>query len=115
MLTPLLASAAWPDALPGLQALYKAGKLTATLSNGSTRLLVDLARHSSPRLPFDLILSATLAGGTYKPEPKTYQGVCHALDVPMEKAAMVASHVWDLEAAAKQGVSRCFPGTSRGQ
>ena len=40
---------AWPDSLPGLEALYEAGKLTATLSNGNTRLLVDLVRlHSSP-------------------------------------------------------------------
>lgn len=40
--------AAWPDSQPGLQALRDAGKFTTTLSNGSTRLLMDLVSGASP-------------------------------------------------------------------
>ncbi len=92
--------------LAAFLALAQTAQLTAPRFSSTSP--PSQARHSSPRLPFDLIVSATLTGGTYKPEPKTYQGVCQALDLPTNKTAMVASHVWDLEAAAKQGV-RPFP------
>jgi len=64
---------------------------------------IGQARHSSPPLPFDLILSGSLVGA-YKPDPKTYLGACAAFDLPPERVAMVAAHVHDLEAASRHGV-----------
>lgn len=65
------------------------------------------ARHSTPPLPFDLILSGSLLGA-YKPDPKTYLGACAAFDLRPYQVAMVAAHVHDLEAADKHGVSRSY-------
>ncbi|ORY73246.1 HAD-like domain-containing protein [Leucosporidium creatinivorum] len=102
----------WPDSSPGLQAVksleQKEGDdgrriILGTLSNGSARLLVDLARHST--LPFDLILSGDLLS-SYKPNPTMYHRACSLLDLQPEEVGMVASHIYDLRAAASCGV-RC--------
>ncbi|MEV0218360.1 hypothetical protein [Streptomyces sp. NPDC050704] len=58
----------WPDSRDGRPQLRET-RITATLSNGSTALLIHLAR--AGRLPFDTILSAELIP-SYKPDPKVH-------------------------------------------
>ncbi|KAI0824066.1 haloacid dehalogenase [Trametes gibbosa] len=94
----------WPDATHGLYAL-KNKKMIIALSNGNMRFLVDVAKHAD--LPFDAVLSVDLFG-TCKPNPKVYQGALHYLELPAEKCAMVAAHMWDLQAAAKQGMRTVY-------
>lgn len=95
--------------------------LVGTLSNGSTRLLIDLvrpllssshgpililsvqARHA--KLPWDFVFAADLLKA-YKPSPKMYLGACELLALEPGQVAMVASHIYDLRAAAKYGVRR---------
>ena len=56
----------WPDSRDGPSQLRETD-ITATLSNGSTALLIHFAR--AGRLPFDIILRAELIH-SYKPDPK---------------------------------------------
>ncbi|KAH9851360.1 haloacid dehalogenase [Lenzites betulinus] len=94
----------WPDASRGLYALKKQ-KMVIALSNGNMRFLIDVAKHAD--LPFDAVLSVDLFG-TCKPDPKVYKGALHYLELPAEKCAMVAAHLWDLQAAAKQGMKTVY-------
>ncbi len=68
-------------------------------------LLVDLAR--SGRLPFDCILSTELVK-THKPDPRPTAWCRSLLAVRPEQAMMVASHAYDLSAAAEHGMRTAF-------
>jgi 2-haloacid dehalogenase len=94
----------WPDAVAGLTRLRSRFVLT-TLSNGGVALLIDLNR--AARLPFDCILSTEMVK-TYKPDPRVYRLVPDLLAVHPEQAMMVASHAYDLAAAAEQGIRTAF-------
>ena len=94
----------WPDAVDGMSRLRSRYVLT-TLSNGGMAHLVDLNR--AARLPFDCVLSTELVK-TYKPDPRVYQLVPDLLAVRPEESMMVASHVYDLAAAASEGMRTAF-------
>jgi 2-haloacid dehalogenase len=94
----------WPDAVGGMTRLRSRYVLT-TLSNGGMAHLVDLNR--AARLPFDCILSTELVQ-TYKPDPRVYRLVPDLLAVRPQEAMMVASHAYDLAAAAGHGMRTAF-------
>jgi len=94
----------WPDAVAGMTRL-RSRFVLATLSNGGMAHLVDLNRAS--RLPFDCVLSVELVR-TYKPDPRVYRLVPDLLAVRPEESMMVASHPYDLAAAARQGMRTAF-------
>lgn len=91
---------AWPDAVEGMTRLHRRYVLAA-LSNGGMAHLVDVARFA--QLPFDCILSTELVK-TYKPDPRVYRMVPELLRVQPNQAMMVASHPYDLSAAATHGL-----------
>lgn len=94
----------WPDAVGGMSRLRSRYVLT-TLSNGGIAHLVDLNR--AAHLPFDCVLSVELVR-TYKPDPRVYRLVPDLLAVRPEASMMVASHSYDLAAAAGQGMRTAF-------
>jgi 2-haloacid dehalogenase len=94
----------WPDAVSGLTRL-RARFLLTTLSNGGMAHLVDLNR--AARLPFDCVLSTELVR-SYKPDPRVYRLVPDLLAVRPQQSMMVASHTYDLAAAAGQGMRTAF-------
>jgi len=94
----------WPDTIGGLVRL-KTKYIIAPLSNGNVSLLVDLAKNSG--LPWDLILSAELAGH-YKPDPEVYLSAVELLSLRPEEVMMVAAHRSDLEAARSCGLRTGF-------
>ena len=94
----------WPDAVGGMSRLRSRYVLT-TLSNGGIAHLVDLNR--AAHLPFDCVLSVELVR-TYKPDPRVYRLVPDLLAVRPEESMMVASHSYDLAAAAGQGMRTAF-------
>jgi len=94
----------WPDAVEGM-ARMRARHVLAALSNGGMAHLVDLNR--AARLPFDCVLSVELVR-TYKPDPRVYRLVPDLLAVRPEQSMMVASHAYDLAAAAGQGMRTAF-------
>jgi 2-haloacid dehalogenase len=95
---------AWPDAVTGLNRL-RAAYVVTTLSNGGLAHQVHVARFAT--LPFDCILATELVK-TYKPDPRVYQLVPSLFHVPAERVMMVASHPYDLAAAAGQGFRTAF-------
>jgi 2-haloacid dehalogenase len=94
----------WPDAVRGMSRLRSRYVLT-TLSNGGTAHLVDLNR--AAHLPFDCVLSVELVR-TYKPDPRVYRLVPDLLAVRPGESMMVASHSYDLAAAAGEGMRTAF-------
>lgn len=97
---------AWPDAVPGMKRLRVPFLLT-TLSNGGMAHQVDVVRFAE--LPFDCILATELAK-TYKPDPRVYKLVPSLLRVRPDQVMMVASHPYDLKAAAAEGFKTAFVG-----
>lgn len=94
----------WPDAVEGLTRL-KRKFIIATLSNGNVSLLTNMAKHAG--LPWDVILSAELAGH-YKPDPEAYLTAAKLLDLTPGEVMMVAAHPDDLAAAARVGFQTAY-------
>jgi len=94
----------WPDAPRGLRRLKKR-YIIATLSNGNTGLLVNMAKHGD--LPWDCVFSSETFRH-FKPDPEMYLGAADALDLRPDQVMMVASHKHDLRAAAQHGLKTAF-------
>jgi 2-haloacid dehalogenase len=95
----------WPDSVPGLTRL-KQRFIVATLSNGTVRLLTDMAKHCG--LPWDAVLGSDLVRH-YKPDPEMYRSAIDLLGAGDPGAVMmVAAHNNDLRAAAEQGMKTAF-------
>ena len=94
----------WPDTVRGLKRL-KSKFIIATLSNGNTSLLVNMAKHAG--LPWDTVFSSDTFK-LFKPDPGMYLGAAGALDLEPAEVMMVAAHKPDLRAAAKCGLKTAF-------
>ena len=94
----------WPDSIPGLNRLGTR-YFVASLSNGHVRLLADMAKRA--RIPWDLILSAELAGH-YKPDERAYSTAANLLNLAPERVMMVAAHEMDLDAARDAGLQTAY-------
>ena len=94
----------WPDVVKGLKRL-KSRYIIATLSNGNTGLLVNMAKRGG--LPWDCVFSSETFHH-FKPDPEMYLGAADALDLKPEQVLMVASHKHDLRAAAQNGLKTAF-------
>lgn len=97
----------WPDSAKGLAAIHadERGILAGTLSNGSLKLLVDLARHADLR--WDFVFAGDLLK-SYKPNPAVYLGACTLLGLEPSQVCMVAAHIEDLRAAASFGLRTIY-------
>jgi 2-haloacid dehalogenase len=94
----------WPDTVRGLKRL-KSKFVVATLSNGNTSLLVNMAKHAG--LPWDTVFSSDTFK-LFKPDPGMYLGAAGALDLDPGQVMMVAAHKPDLRAAAQSGLKTAF-------
>jgi 2-haloacid dehalogenase len=94
----------WPDSVRGLKRL-KSTFIIATLSNGNTGLLVNMARFGG--LPWDCIFSSDTFK-RFKPDPEMYLGAVDMLSLTAAEVMMVAAHKGDLRAAAQCGLKTAF-------
>ena len=94
----------WPDSVRGLKRL-KSQRIIATLSNGNTSLLVNMAKFGG--LPWDCVFSSDTFN-LFKPDPGMYLGAADRLDLKPGEVMMVAAHKGDLRAAAQQGLKTAF-------
>ena len=95
----------WPDSVPGLTRIKKK-YIIATLSNGTVRLLTDMAKHCG--LPWDTVLGSDLVRH-YKPDAEMYRSAIEFLGSgDPEAVMMVAAHNGDLVSAAKHGMKTAF-------
>jgi 2-haloacid dehalogenase len=90
----------WPDSIEGIGRL-KERFIVAPLSDGSTRLLVNMAKYGG--LPWDTILGADISR-SYKPMPQVYLHACKLLDLSPDRAMLIAAHDYDLDAARGCGL-----------
>ncbi|ORB68290.1 haloacid dehalogenase, type II [Mycobacterium scrofulaceum] len=95
---------AWPDAVPGLTRLRSAYTL-ATLSNADVSAVIEISKRAG--LPWDAIFAAEMAG-VFKPDPAIYRMAAAYLGLPPGEIMMVASHKYDLRAAAALGCRTAF-------
>ncbi|MEM9063722.1 MAG: haloacid dehalogenase type II [Pseudomonadota bacterium] len=94
----------WPDSIPGLRRLAQKF-IIGPLSNGSTPLLVNMAKRAG--IPWDVIMSSDATRG-YKPDPKTYLGACEMMGLAPTEVMMCAAHNSDLAAAASHGLHTAY-------
>ena len=94
----------WPDTVRGLKRL-KSKFVIATLSNGNTSLLVNMAKHGG--LPWYCVFSSDTFK-LFKPDPGMYHGAVGMLDLKPEDVMMVAAHKPDLRAAERCGLKTAF-------
>lgn len=94
----------WPDAVPGLLRLRTKYTL-ATLSNADVSAVVEISRLGE--LPWHAIFTAEMAAA-FKPDPRTYLMASRYLGYEPNDIMMVASHKYDLRAAAGLGFGTAF-------
>jgi len=95
----------WPDSVPGLTRIKKKF-IIATLSNGTVRLLTDMAKHCS--LPWDTVLGSDLVKH-YKPDAEMYRSAIEFLGSGDASAVMmVAAHNGDLLKAQSHGMKTAY-------
>lgn len=93
---------AYPDAVTVLEALKRAGRPAAILSNGSPRML-SAAVQSARLGPFlDHVVSIEEVG-VYKPHPRVYELMVRRLDLDAEHICFISSNGWDAAGAAHFG------------
>jgi 2-haloacid dehalogenase len=94
----------WPDVVPGLTRLKSAFTL-ATLSNADVAAVVNISKRAG--LPWDAIFAAEMAG-VFKPDPAIYRMAATYLGLDGAEIMMVASHKYDIRAAAGLGFRTAF-------
>jgi 2-haloacid dehalogenase len=94
----------WPDVAPGLSWL-KSEFTLATLSNADVSTVINISKRA--RLPWDAIFAAEMAG-VFKPDPAIYQMAATYLGLDPADIMMVASHKYDIRAAAGLGFRTAF-------
>lgn len=92
----------YPDALTVLEALKRAGRPAAILSNGSPRMLGAAVQSAGLGHLLDHVISIEDAG-IYKPHPRVYELAVRRLRIDAERICFVSSNGWDAAGAAHFG------------
>jgi 2-haloacid dehalogenase len=95
---------AWPDSAEGIGKI-KRDFIVGPLSNGTTALLVDMAKAAG--LPWDVILGSDISRA-YKPSPDAYRKPAALLGLDPGQVMLVAAHNSDLKAARRAGLATAF-------
>jgi 2-haloacid dehalogenase len=94
----------WPDSIAGISQIRQ-DYIVGPLSNGHTRLLLNMAKASG--LPWDLILGADVTCA-YKPDPMAYQRPAAFLGLAPGEVMLAAAHNGDLAGARAAGLATAF-------
>jgi len=93
-----------PDVPDGVRALRAGGLRLVTLTNGSAQVAERLFTDAGIRDQFERLLSVEDAGA-WKPAPAAYGYASAACQVPAEQLVLIAVHPWDIDGAARAGIS----------
>lgn len=96
-----------PDIPGGVQGLREAGFRLVTLSNGSAQVAERLLSAGGIRDEFDALLSVEDAGA-WKPARAAYDHAARTCGVELGEMLLVAVHPWDLDGAARAGLSTAW-------
>lgn len=94
----------WPDAVPGIARL-KTSYIVGPLSNGSVRLLTDMAKATG--LGWDVVFGSDILR-RYKPDPETYLGAARLLGLEPRQLMLASAHNADLAHARRNGLMTAF-------
>lgn len=92
----------WPDVLPALKTLQRAGTRLAFLSNLTPKILDSGIKNSGLEGVFEYVLSTDKIK-TYKPDPRAYQMAIDSFGLRKEEILFVASSGWDAAGAKSFG------------
>ena len=93
---------AYADARAVLEALRRAHRPAAILSNGSPRMLAAAVASAGAGDLLDHVLSVEDVG-VYKPDRRVYELATRRLGLPAERVCFVSSNGWDAVGAASFG------------
>lgn len=96
-----------PDVPAGVRALRAAGYRLVTLSNGSASIAETLLTSAGVGEEFEAFLSVDDAG-VWKPAAPAYRYAAEYCEVPLERMLLVAVHPWDLNGAARAGMTTAW-------
>lgn len=102
-----------PDVVRGVQGLRQAGLRLVTLTNGSTQVAANLFDEVGIRDEFEALLSVEDAG-TWKPARAAYEYAATVCATAPAEMLLVAVHPWDIEGAARAGMSTAWVNRSSG-
>lgn len=94
----------WPDSVEGIRQI-KRDFIVGPLSNGTTALLVEMAKAAG--LPWDVILGSDISRA-YKPSPDAYRKPAALLGLDPSQVMLAAAHNSDLKAARRAGLATAF-------
>jgi 2-haloacid dehalogenase len=97
-----LALDAFPEVPAMLDALKRAGKRLAILSNGNPEMLEPMVAACKLADRFEAVLSVD-AAGVFKPDPRVYRLVEARCGVKPDKVCFLSSNCWDAHGAAHFG------------
>jgi len=97
-----LVLSAYPDAKATLEALKRAGRPAAILSNGSPMMLAAAVKSAGIGDLLEHVISVEDCG-IYKPHPSVYALVTKRLGLAPEKICFVSSNAWDAAGGALYG------------
>ncbi len=96
-----------PDVPDGVRALRRAGLRLVTLTNGATSVAERLFTDAGIRGEFERLLSVEDAG-TWKPGRAAYAYAAEACGTDLGDMLLVAVHAWDIDGAARAGMSTAW-------
>ena len=94
----------WPDSAAGILRI-KHDFIVGPLSNGTTALLVDMAKAAG--LAWDVVLGSDLSRA-YKPSPDAYRRPAAILGLDPAEVMLAAAHNEDLHGARNAGLATAF-------
>ncbi|MEV0688896.1 haloacid dehalogenase type II [Streptomyces sp. NPDC050388] len=96
------------DVPEGVRALHMAGHRLVTLTNGSADTTRSVMERAGLADCFETHLDVQGAGGRWKPAPAAYAHALHAVGVSAGAAALVSVHPWDIDGAARVGLTTAW-------
>jgi 2-haloacid dehalogenase len=103
-----------PDVVDGIHALRAAGLRLVTLSNGAAQVAENLLGSAGIRDEFEHVLSVEDAGA-WKPARRAYEYAAGVCGVQLSQMMMVAVHPWDIDGAARAGMSTAWVNRTGGE
>jgi 2-haloacid dehalogenase len=94
---------AYEDVPDTLERLKRAGMRTATLSNGTPKMLAAAVKGARLEGLLDAVLSVEEVG-VFKPDPRVYQLAVDRLGLPAPAIAFQSANAWDAHAASAFGM-----------
>jgi 2-haloacid dehalogenase len=98
---------AYPDVVPALTKLRRAGHQLALFTNG-TRLMAEAAASASAVLPFlDEVVTVDDVG-QFKTRPEVYAHLVSRMDMPPADICLISSNRWDIAGGAAFGLATAW-------